>query len=155
MKPQTIIFLRAVAVALGTILTAFTIWINSFDTPTPAPTPEPTPVVVVPDPPKPAEFTLATLGPTQAYAGHDLYFAVSGKRPAGHPENTYITVNAPTGITTSLPDIARTCCGNFMWEIDAEINTSVCLSLPASRNLRRLILSFRRRSRPRPRNRTA
>jgi len=137
MNPDTKTFLKAIAAGLGLMLTAFVAWIASFDAPVP-PTPEPPPVVVVPPveppplPPKPGEFTLATIGPTQAYAGHDLYFAVSGKRPAGNKEHTYITVTAPTGVATSLPDIVRTCCGNFMWEVDASIYTSVCLTLPAS-----------------------
>jgi len=132
MNPATKTFLKAIAAGLGVMLTAFIAWIASFDSPVP-PTPETPPVVVVPDPPQPQpEFALSTLGPSQVYAGQGMYFAVLGKRAAGHAENTYITVTAPTGVASSLPDIARTCCGNFMWEIDADINTSVCLSLPTN-----------------------
>jgi len=142
MKPYTKTLLIAVAGSLSVMLTAFVALVNSHDEsgqPAPSPQPQPPPVVVVPiEPPvpqperKPAEFTLTTQGPTHVYAGHELYFVVSGSRAAGNPENTYITVAAPVGIASSLPDISRTCCGNFMWEVNADFYTSVCLSLPAS-----------------------
>jgi hypothetical protein len=52
MKPNTKTFLLAVAASLSAILTAFVVWINSFDEP--APIPVPPPVVVVPLPPLPS-----------------------------------------------------------------------------------------------------
>jgi hypothetical protein len=150
MKPNTKTFLLAVAASLSAILTAFVVWINSFDEPAPAP--EPPPVVVVPPPeplptpepppppptPTPGEFALSTRGPSRVYAGHDLYFLVRGTRTAGNPEHTYIAViSKPAGVTSSLPDIARTCCTvadgtTFMWEADDFIYTAVCLNLPAT-----------------------
>jgi len=128
MNPATKTFLLALAESLGSAQAAFVAWVHSFDEPTPAPIPVPEPPT--PDP-KHTEFTLTTWGPRQAYAGHDLYFGVSGKRATGKPENTFITVtNGPAGSVATLPDISRTCCGNFMYQTDGEFNTAVCLSLP-------------------------
>lgn len=132
MNQATQKLLLAIAGSFGDMQAAFVAWVHSFDVPEPTPDPIPVPDPPAPDP-KHSEFTLATLGPSQVYAGHDLYFFLSGKRAAGNPENTFITVtNGPVGAVATLPDISRTCCGNFMWAIDAEINTSVCLSLPAT-----------------------
>jgi len=76
---------------------------------------------------------LATLGPSRVYAGFNLYLVVSGNRAAGNPENTYVTViNKPAGVTSSLPELARFCCGDHMWATDADFYTSVCLGLPAN-----------------------
>jgi len=114
MNPATKTFLLALAESLGSAQAAFVAWVHSFDEPTPAPIPVPEPPT--PDP-KHTEFTLTTWGPRQAYAGHDLYFGVSGKRATGKPENTFITVtNGPAGSVATLPDISRTCCGNFMYQ---------------------------------------
>jgi len=131
MNSNTKKLLTTVAVSLGVVLDSFSEWIASFDVPAPIPVPEPPPPT--PDP-KHSEFTLTTWGPKQAYAGHDLYFGVSGTRAAGHAENTFITVtNGPAGSVSSLPDISRTCCENkFMWQVDGGFSTGVCLSLPAT-----------------------
>src|SRR5215207_6678838 len=95
MKFNTKTFLLAAAVTLSIMLAAFVVSINSQDEPVQLTQPE---------------FVLSTLGPTRAYAGHGLYFVVSGSRAGGNPENTYITVlNKPAGVASSLPDISRTC----------------------------------------------